>query len=132
MPFFFRNGFHVSVKGCTTQNYFFFWKFFLFRCISGPKSSMYEKITLCDKRSNIQQHTEDKRFHNHLCFGSLSSKWQQNITLGKKTNTDQLAGTLGQNICQTFNFNNIVFLYTKFTCNTCYTCSKRNYLFIIN
>lgn len=27
--FFFRNGFHVRVKSCTNQNYFFFWKLLL-------------------------------------------------------------------------------------------------------
>lgn len=45
---------------------------------------------------------------------------------GEKTNTDQLVCTFGQNICQIFHFNNIVFLYTKFTYNTCYFCSERN------
>lgn len=79
---------------------------------------MCEKIILYDKRSNVQWYTEGK-----LCFGSLVSKWQQNITLGEKTNTNQLVCTFGQNICQTFNFNNIVFLYTKFTYNT---CSEKN------
>jgi len=93
---------------------------------------MYEKTTSYDKRSKIHWYTEDERFHNLLCFSCSVSKWQQNITLGEKTNADQLLCTFGQNICQTFNFNNIAFLYTKFTYNACYTCSERNYPFIIN
>lgn len=93
--FFLENGFQVRVKGCTNQNYFFFWKLFLVGCISGSKFLMYEKTTLYNKRSNILWYTENKRFHNILCFGSSVSKWQQNITLGEKTNTEQLVCTFG-------------------------------------
>lgn len=90
------------------------------------------KDTLYDKRSNIQWYPEDKRLHNLLCFDSSASKWQQDITCTKKANTDQVAHTLGQNTWQIFHFNNIVFLYTNFTYNTCWAHSERNYAVVVN
>lgn len=130
--FFFKKWLSCQSKGLHKPQWFLFLEVVLVGCIPGSKSSVSERTTLYDKRSNIQWYREDKRFHNLLCFGSSASKWQQIITFGEKTNTDQIVFSFGQNICQTFDFNNIVFLYTRFTYNTCYTCLKRNYSFKIN
>lgn len=49
-------------------------------------------------------------FISFYVFCSLASKWQQIIEFGQKTNTDQTVFTFRKKICQTFNFNNIIFL----------------------
>lgn len=124
MAFFFRNGFHVRVKGLHKPKLFLFLEVVLVGCIPGSKPSESDRTTLYDKRSNILWYTEDKRFHNLLCSGSLAPKWQQILIFGEKTNTDQIVFTFRQNFCQIFNFNNIGFLYTRFTYDTCYPCLK--------
>lgn len=93
--FFFQKWLSCQSKELHKPKLFLFLEVALVGCIPGSKTSVSERITLYDKRSSIQWYREDKRFHNLLWFCSLASKWQQIITFGEKTNTDQTVFTFG-------------------------------------
>lgn len=117
--FFFRNGFYVREKGCTNQNNFFFCNLFLLVAYLDQNLQCLKGLHYVTNGQTFNGIKKTRGFIRFYAFCSLASKWQQIRAFGEKTNTDQTVFTFRQNICQTLNFNNIIFLHTRFTYDTC-------------